>query len=195
MIDYNSLSLPDKYTYREEILDPLNRLLQVYIEKHSKILVVRFDIHFPINYTKEHSNSYISETIACVVKKYKRQNLDPMYFWVMEQHQSIHPHYHVVLFLDGQKVCSYGHVFNTVKKAWAHALGQDVIGCIHHCNITNNKLDMQRNGLQIRRCDGAENMQAQVQRVVNQISYLAKENTKAHENDGLRNFGMSRLPK
>ncbi len=47
----------------------------------------------------------------------------------------------------------------------------------------------------IRRCDGPEKMQEQMQKVYNQISYLAKSNTKCNGKDGLRNFGMSRIPK
>ena len=53
---------------------------------------------------------------------------------------------------------------------------------------------MNRNGLQIRRCDGAEKMKEQMQAVYKQISYLAKEATKISVKDGLRNCGMSRLP-
>jgi len=189
---------PVSYTYKQEILNPLKGLLNYYVEKHSKTMVVRFDLHFPATYPVVTDNSHISETIAYIVKKYKRRGFDPMYFWCMEQYNSIHPHYHVVVFLDGQKIRSYDHVFYTAKKAWSRALGVDVHGdvqgCVHHCNSYQGRIDMHRNGLQIRHCDGPEMMQGQMQAVYNQISYLAKEVTKAPVKDGLRNFGMSRLP-
>ena len=72
----------------------------------------------------------------------------------MEQAYSHNPHYHVVLFLDGQKVRSYSHVFHAVEDAWSRVLEVDVSGCIHHCNSYNGAIDMNRNGLQIRCCYG-----------------------------------------
>ncbi len=176
-------------------LGPEYQLLEYYVEKHSKVLVVRFDLHFPITFPHVHTNQYISETIAYIVKKYKRDCLDPMYYWAMERKQGMHPHYHVVLFLDGQKVKTYKHVFHNFEDTWSRHLNTDVSGCVHHCNVTNGRIDMNRNGLMIRRCDGPEKMQEQMQNVYNQISYLAKSDTKCNDNDGLRNFGMSRIPK
>ncbi len=194
MIDITQLSLPEGYQFKEEILDALGRQLVYYVSKHSKTLVVRFDLHFPSDFPLVQSNAYISETIAYIVKKYKRHGLDPQYTWTMEQHNSAHPHYHIVLYLDGQKIRSYQHVFANAEAAWGRALDTDVSGCVHHCNTTKGVFDMNRNGNQVRWCDGNQVMQTQMQKVYNQISYLAKENTKAPTKDGLRNFGMSRTP-
>ncbi len=194
MFTSNGIAVPD-YPFREEILTPLGQLLQVYTEMHSKTLAVRFDLHFPSDYPIVSANNYISETIAYIAKKYKRQGLDPMYFWVMEQGVSLHQHYHVLLLLNGEKVRSYSHVFHNAEAAWGRILGVNVSGCVHHCNVTDGQVDMSRNGLSIRRCDGPEKMQEQMQNVYNQISYMAKADTKAEDNDGLRNFGMSRFPK
>ncbi len=188
MIDITLLSLPEEFQFRDEILDALGRQLVYYVSKHSKTLVIRFDLHFPQNFPLVLSNYYISTTIAYIVKKYKRQGLDPQYTWTMEQYNSTHPHYHIVLYLDGQKVRSYRHIFTTAKAAWGRALGVDVSGCVHHCHTTNGVFDLHRNGLQIRKSDGEEKMQIQVQNVYNQISYLAKEKTKAPPKDNLRNF-------
>ena len=189
----NTLALPTNYTYRTDILNPLTNLFNGYVDEHSKTLVVRFDLHYPATYPMVTNNACLSELIAYITKKYQRWGLSPKYFWVMEQAHSHNPHYHVVLFLDGQKVRSYSHVFHAVEDAWSRALGVDVSGCIHHCNSYNGAIDMNRNGLQIRRCDGEELFHTQQQAVYNQISYLAKEDTKAERNDGLRNFGMSRF--
>ncbi len=195
MYDFTTLTPLPNYSYKEEILSPLGTILQIYIEEHSKTLAVRFDLHYTQGYPLIESNKHISETIAYISKKYKRQGLDPKYFWVMEQHQSSHPHYHVVLFLDGQKVRSYAHVFHNVEQAWARALQiEDASGLVHHCNVDcNGSVDMNRNGLEIRRCDDEVTRQAQLQAVYKQISYLAKENDKSNTKDGLRNFGMSRI--
>ncbi len=195
MYNFNSLNLLPNYIYREEILTPLVNLLHQYLDNHSKSLVIRFDIRYPHDYPITHDNQHLSETIAYISKKYKRQGLDPKYFWVMEQHQSHHPHYHLVLFLDGQKIRSYSHVFHNVEEAWARALQiESARGLVHHCNIDcNGNVDMNRNGIVIRNCDDEETRQAKLQAVYQQISYLAKEEDKSTVKDGLRNFGMSRI--
>ncbi len=195
MYTHQNITPPSTFTYRQDILAPLTNILSYYVNEHSKAMAVRFDLHYPKDYPVVLHNEHISTTIAYVIKRYKRHGLDPMYFWVREQHNSVHPHYHGVLFLDAQKVRSYGHVFHTIQEAWGRALGVDVSGCVHHCNVTNGAIDMHRNGLQIRRCDGPNAMQEQVQAAYNQVSYLAKVDTKAPDNDGQRNFGMSRIPK
>ncbi len=195
MYNFNVLEPLAGYSYREEIFTPLVNLLQQYVDKHSKTLVVRFDLHFPHDYSFLINNNQLSEAIAYIIKKYKRQGLDPNYFWVMEQHQSIHQHYHLVLFLDGQKVRSYRHVFHNVEEAWARALQiEDASGLVHHCNLDcNGNVDMHRNGITIRDCDDEVTRQSQLQAVYQQISYLAKDKDKSSVKDRLRNFSMSRM--
>ncbi len=184
----------EQYQYQQTMLAQLTNLLYHYTHKHSKALVVRFDVHFPSGYPATADNYHISDALAYLMKKYKRQGLDPKYFWVREQDSSVHHHYHVVLFLDGQKVCSYKHVFQNMEEIWGRILDYDVNGCIHHCNKNHDgSTDMGRNGLQIRRCDGQEIMHQQMQAVYNQISYLAKMDTKVFNNNGIRNFAMSRI--
>lgn len=56
------------YSISQKILD----LLEYYTIKHSKILVVRFDIRYPVSYDGAGSNRDISACLAYVVKKYKR---------------------------------------------------------------------------------------------------------------------------
>ncbi len=188
------LHIQEQHNYQHTILHSLTNLLQQYVEKHSKALVVRFDVHYPMAYPVIQDNYHISEALAYLIKIYKRQGLDPKYFWVREQGRSIHHHYHVVIFLDGQKIRSYSHVFHKIEEIWGRALQCDVKGCIHHCNRDyDGSIDMNRNGLCVRRCDGPEKMQEQMQAVYNQISYLAKTETKVFNNNGIRNFGMSRL--
>lgn len=180
-----------EYEYCEEILYSLGKLLNFYVENHSKVLVVRFDIHYPQIYTEECKNADISKCMAYVIKKYKRQGLDPYYMWVREQLVSDHPHYHCVLFLNAQKVMNYGHVFETVEQAWNRALNYPVDGCVHHCLDAD---DIDANGKIIRRDTGPQIQAERCQDVFNQNSYLAKAFSKASPNDGMRNFGMSRIP-
>ena len=187
----NQYFIHQGYSYRDEILYSLGTLLNFYVEKHSKALVVRFDIHYPQGYTEQSRNADISNCMSYVIKKYKRYGYDPYYMWVREQtEQSQHCHYHCVLFLDAQKVLKYSHIFQDVEQAWGRALGYPVTGCVHDC--INEKHDY--NGKVIRRDAGADAFHARCQEVFEQLSYLAKIYSKAPNNDGMRNFGMSRIP-
>lgn len=166
-------------------------LIKYYIMKHSKVLVVRFDIRYPVSYAKAGNNRDISTCLAYVVKKYKRWGLDPYYIWVREQHQSAHPHFHCALLLDGQKVRAYGHVFRNVEAAWDRTLGCPVAGCIDHC-IGGGSQDY--NGKMLRRDAGNEVYIDRLHDVLRQLSYLAKTYTKELGYDGQRNFGCTQLP-
>lgn len=175
------------YSISQKILD----LLEYYTIKHSKILVVRFDIRYPVSYDGAGSNRDISACLAYVVKKYKRWGLDPCYIWVREQHRSVHPHFHCALLLDGQKVRTYTHVFRNVEEAWGRTLGCSVSGCINHC--TSGDLS-DYNGKMLRRDVGHKAYMNRLHEVLRQLSYLAKAYTKELGYDGQRNFGCTQLP-
>ena len=175
-------------TYRKEIDDKIQYLLSYYTNKHSKAIVVRFDIQYPCMYPSSSNNSDISECMSYVIKKYKRDCLDPCYIWVREQNMSSTPHYHVALFLDGQRVRRYSHVFDTVESAWGRVLGCNVAGCIHHCTDPD---DIDSNGIMLR-CDDGKYAERK-QKVFRILSYLSKSYSKADDNDGIRNFGCTQL--
>lgn len=169
----------------------IDALLKSYLNRHSKALIVRFDVHYPEDYPMVSGNEDISACIAYVAKKYKRQGLDPFYIWVREQLRSVHPHYHCALLLNGQKVRGYRHVFKNVEEAWGRTLGCSVSGCINYCLSDG---DSDYNGKMIRRDAGPVIFDIRRNEVLHQLSYLAKAYTKELGYDGLRNFGCSRIP-
>lgn len=183
-LQYHSNNIANIYTKITDIID-------YYTEKHSKTLVVRFDVHYPRSYTGHSLNRDISTCIAYVIKKYKRQGLDPCYIWVREQHLSVHPHYHCALLLNGHKVRSYDHVFHTAEAAWERALGCSVTGCIDHCTVAGSR---DYNGKMLRRDAGEETYRDRYRDILRQLSYLAKSYTKELGHDGQRNFGCTQLP-
>lgn len=186
--------MSDKYTYNEEILDNLAELHKYYTEKHSKALVIRFDLTYPEDYTPksddERPNDNVSKSISQVIRTLDNKGLDPKYMWTREQRSSKHPHYHAVLYLDGQKVRNYNHIFKLVEKEWEKAIGQSASGLVERCISTTNK---DYNGKMIRRDAGEEKYKERIQEVFDQVTYIAKARDKTTEKDGQRNFGMSRL--
>ena len=179
-----------QYKFIESIDCRINELLNEYVRKHSKALIVRFDVHYPVHYHGPAKNTDISVCMAYVVKKYTRQGLDPYYIWVREQLRSHHPHYHCALFLNGHKVRDYWHVFRNVEEAWARTLGCFVTSCINRCLKDD---DPDYNGKLIRRDAGQAAYKARFQEILNQLSYLSKSYTKTVGYDGQRNFGCTRL--
>ena len=111
--------LMTRYDYEYSIFQKLIELLNFYLNKHSKCLVVRFDLTFPLNYMSVATNVLISSFTQKLIQKYKRQRLDPFYIWAREQNTSDHPHYHFALLLNGHKIESFYHVLMNAQSLWA----------------------------------------------------------------------------
>jgi len=173
-----------------EIQNKLTVLQEHVCSKHSKVLSVRFDVRYPQDYPASGDNKDISKMISKMNQAYKRMGYDPDYMWVREKMRSDNPHYHCVLFLNGSKTRKFNHVFKTAESLWGSTIGADVAGCIDHC--TGND----KNGLLIvsKRDGSTDSHHDNFDAVHLQNSYLAKENGKGLPKDGLRNFGMSRIP-
>lgn len=168
-----------------QIQEKATQLFDAYQQRHSKVLSVRLDIHYPTNYDTAHGNEDIAKTMAKVVQTFARRGLDPAYIWVREQDTSEHPHYHCQLFLDGQKTRSAQMVYDVTERHWQNTIGTDSKGLVHHCNGTQEQ--PLENGEVISRSDGRPEY------VDRQIGYIAKPKGKGPKNDGVRNFGMSRM--
>ena len=87
---------------------------------------------------------------------------------------------------------SYNHVFRSVEDTWAKTIDSDASGLIHHCTRSKNGSEHE-NGIMLRRTDN--NFLDRLYEAKRQVNYLAKERSKMNHQDGMRNFGMSRLPK
>lgn len=176
-----------KYPVKENIADAMEELVEDYFSKHSKVLVVRFDITYPVAHGDVKDNGDIQKCMSNTMKGFKRKGYDPAYGWVMEKKASVHPHYHGLALLDGQKTRSADMVFDKVEKNWQSVIGSDSKGLIDHC-MENNGI-RHENGLVINTRDGIPDY------VHRQINYIAKPEDKANPKDGLRDFGRSRLGK
>lgn len=175
-----------QYPMKEYLHNAFNNLLADYLRRHSKVMPVRFDLHYPKNEVMGTTNTDISRFIAKVVQRFKRAGLDPAYAWVREQAGSHNPHYHCLLLLNGHKTRSSNMVFNVAEQLWGSTIGRDARGLVIRCNKNRNG-EYQTNGDIIHR-------QGSFPHVERQIGYMAKPGGKGEALDGLRDFGMSRLP-
>ena len=157
----NTLNKP----MNETIVNKLNFLLNDYMERHCKTFVMRLDIHLP----KEMQQDKIVPFNHRFIEKEKIAGYDPAYATARELSTSGNIHYHMALFLNGNKTKS---IFNHIKNAEVvlqNVVGKEMIdqkkAWIESCNKKG------RNGIMLNRRDLNIHDLLEVQR---QISYLAK---------------------
>ena len=180
----------------EKYFIKIDETIKLALNAYPRTSAMRVDLRYPEDYTVV-ENNHISKFIASFkaiirvdLKKKKRGKSTPRFIWVKEQDSSNHPHYHIVVFLNGNVYSHLGYFTakerNTaarIRQAWASALGVHIIdidGAVHYpdnATYTLNKAD--------------SNYKAQYDDLFYRLSYFAKKATKRYGNGG-KNFGSSR---
>ena len=181
----------DDSLYRPNIHDKLSTLLTEYTTIHSKTMVIRFDVTYPKGFKAVEDNSDISALMKLLIQQCSRKGVSPAYFWVREQSiRSDNQHYHCMLLLDGNKTCRYYPYIELAERIWGRILGVNPKGLVHYCDRDPDG-NRQANGIILRSDDPY--YEDKIDTVVRQAMYLAKDHTKGIYNDGIRDFGMTRL--
>ena len=175
-----------KFGMDTQILETIDEHLQDALERHSKVLVVRFDVRFP----EDESNRSFSKFQAEFMRKEGRAGYDPSYVAVREVgEREGYPHYHEVLFVSGRKTKSvHQHIVNA-NAAMNLTLGlehNEPTGLVHSCTDRKGPL---RNGIMIHRDALFPDDENEAFR---SASYLAKESQKDTHN-GMRELFASNL--
>lgn len=180
----------------EKYLIKIDETIKLALNAYPRTSAMRVDLRYPKGYTVV-ENNHISKFIASFkaiiradLNKKKRGKSTPRFIWVKEQDSSNHPHYHIVVFLNGNIYSNLGYFTakegNTaarIRQAWASALGVHIIdidGAVYftdNATYTLNKTD--------------SNYKAQYDDLFYRLSYFAKKATK-HYGNGSKNFGSSR---
>lgn len=140
---------------------------------HSKIHIVRFDLHQP-DYTPDNSrislfNRYLHNRLKT---RYKLARIG--FVWVREQERAKQQHYHYALILDGHKINHPQQVLDLASELWAFLDG-------HVWKPKNCYYNLQRNDL------------TQLQAAIWRISYLAKGRGKGYRPEQTKNYSTSRI--
>ena len=182
----------------ESLQKKLTGLLKHVCTENSKTLAVRFDVHYPADYQATGENEDMSKMMAKLKQKYERDGLNPYCYWIREQERSPNPHYHCGIFLDGNKVRKFNHVFRNAEKYWHSTIDTKQKGLVHHCTRGKDGKP-HRNGIIVRRYSPDPEQQRKNEQdfadVHYQHSYNSKEFSKADPKDGLRDIGMTIYPK
>ena len=171
---------PEDFVYKPRIRSSICNLLHNYLERHNKSLIIRFCVRFPTEH--QPGRKEISRFIETLKHELQKNYLDPSYIWVREQVTSEHPHFHVVFFVNGNKVQNPTAIYQLAEMLWNVTLNTNYGGLVEferYCSV--------------RKCD--YDYPQQLEYAINMLSYIAKDFSKGPINDGYRDFGMTRTPR
>lgn len=143
------------------------------LSHHNRLLVLRFDLHQP---KYQPNNKRITDFNRNLFKRLKRKYRVKRigYFWVREQETAPAPHYHYVLFLDGNKVRHSKKVLPLIREVWENMSGSYFVPkrCYYHFHRSD---------------------EARIRKLIYRISYLAKGRGKGNRPPQTKDSSPSRI--
>lgn len=178
--------------YRVDILERIRERMFFSLQQHSQVLAVMLVIRFPDCLIAQQNNA----CFQYFIEEYRRilniHDYDPHYVWVAEQNQSQNHHYHLLLFLNGNKIRYFSLPPLEANTVWGRALFRfygytgAIEGLIHVGEIMQNQFTY--HGYMIPRNN--PDMQEQA---LTHFSYYAKCHSKINFANKVRVFGASQL--
>lgn len=173
-----------------EILESGLDLFNDMVQRHSRVLCVRFDLRFPQSMACPGDNAVIQRFMENYALSLRRQGFDPSYLWVREDTHLDRFHYHVMLLLDGHKTQYAYYHMELAERLWLNAIGnQDIHGLVYRCPA-NREDGVLTDSLMIDR--SSPDYPRVFDHAFRWFSYMAKTSTKERTPERIRNFGRSR---
>ena len=165
----------------EKALKKIDDTLTEMIQKHNKVLVVRFDVRYPDNQITDSNNNDIYRFTYNLKRSLNRENanrdhnVDAKIIHVEEKNKSINPHHHFAVFVNGNAKNKYYPIVEKANKLWKKILNTTKDGLIDYCNRKENGIMIDRNN---------DNCERVIDDVFYQLSYLAKTHGKQDRKKG-----------
>jgi hypothetical protein len=180
------------------ILDRLLERFEYMVNRHGRVLFIRFDMRYPKDIAYPPDNLALQEFVNNLTQQLRRLKIDSQYVWVREKKEAArgseeprNHHYHFVLLLDGHDIKNTYYHIEYVTKLWAGVLGvTDRRGLIHDCRGSDGEFVVS-NGAMI--CRNSPDFEATFGHCYYWASYLAKQETKDHTPYHVRRVGCSEL--
>ena len=168
-VDYPINTTPASGCYTKPLSQMIRRIVGA-VEKYKRVLFIRFDLSMgDYEPTSERLSAFLKLAARYVRREYQTRL---GYVWCREQEKAKRQHYHLALFIDGDKLRHPARLYEALAEIWQR---------------TGGRLSIPENGyLMTERHNLAE--------VIYRVSYLAKERGKGYRPPGSRDFGWSRLP-
>jgi hypothetical protein len=176
-------------TFRLDIMERGIERLDWMFTKTSKVMPVRFILRLPKGIGYMESDKLLSSFTRRLTDHYRRKGIRVQWIWCREQENSESPHWHFILWLDGQDTMSAYNHHKKVDELWSKVLGLPAIslGLVDYCNRKTYN-GFSPNGTMLHRGDEREYAE-----MVRLISYLAKTDTKESKPKDIHAFGKSQL--
>jgi hypothetical protein len=200
---YNGLRV---YNYKGPLainyLESIEQVLAKAMDDYARVLVVRFDLRFPITaeYAFESDSitrffealkyQFLTDRKRRLISSNRAHRCTLRYIWCLEQEGSEKPHYHVALVLNESYFGTLGKYRGSetslacfIKKAWASALNLNVFELAGGVYFVDNA------SYHLLRNEGRASMS--YQDAFYRLSYFAKLKSK-HYGDSRKSFNCSR---
>ena len=188
------------YTFNKNAMKKIVEMTDSMIDRHSKVLQIRFDLRYPQDHiprqepSQSRKRSDFSRTMQAVAQELNRKHLDVQYVGKEERENSIHPHAHFGLQINGNKIQHRNSILPIVEKHWGHTLNipaEEVHRkqLVFPCN-RDGEGNPRANGYRIDRND-VLHFQDQKEAAIRQLSYLAKERESDTLPKGTRKYYFS----
>jgi len=158
--------------------------LDICLAKFGRVLVVRFDLSLYEYSGDNHTISVFLNRLKEKLFKLKKYRMkDIGHVWAREQEEAKQQHYHVALFLDGNKIQYPSALLQLIKAKW-YKHGRlwiptkklvDDDGCFYFIDKKNLNFKEQRG------------------KAIWRLSYLAKTRGKGYKDIQAKNYSVSRL--
>lgn len=179
--------------YDRRILDQLSSRISEALMQHSQVLTVPLVIRFPKDLQTTGDNNCFQYFMEEYRRKLNSHEFSPHYVWVTERKTSQNRHYHLILFLNGNKIRFFSIPPREANLLWEKALHNfygytgAVNGLIHVHDGRVNGIGV-NHGYLLKRGD-----QEMLDLVLENYSYFAKVNTKGVTPFRVREFGSSQI--
>ena len=178
-----------------DILEKQKELMEFALANHSKIMQIRFDLHYPSDSSIIPSSDDISVFSYNLSRRLRRKviathKIAPLYLWVREIHDSSFPHYHFILWINANAIKNKFTIFNITNETWKNILKTNEKGLVHYC-LSEKREPEYDNGIIIDRNKEDFSMKRDV--AFRSGSYLAKTYSKNGLDKHAWRYGYSRL--
>ena len=192
--------LPSRDDTESKFIDILRKqkeLMDFSLAEHSKIMQLRFDLHYPSDGSILPSPDHLSNFSYILSRRLKRMviathRVDPLYLWGREIHDSSFPHYHFLLWINANAIKNKFTVFDMATKIWKNTLNTNEDGLVHYC-LSKRREPEYDNGIVIDNNKEDFSMKRDV--AFRSGSYLAKTFSKDGLDRHAWRYGYSRLPR
>ena len=165
----------------EKALKKLDDVMNDMLDKHSKIMTVRFDIRYPDNDNINPSSERISNFAYNLKRSLDRETFegghktDAKVIHVQEQESSSHPHHHFAVIVNANAKQKAYPILEKANSIWKKMMNTNEDGLVDYCNKHENGMVIRRN---------SADYEEQYDKTFYQLSYLAKVRGKENRDKG-----------